>query len=581
LEKSEQVFKILKRNRLVGLLTPESVDQCVAAHEILHPYGVVLEVAMRSEYALDGMKAVLEKYPDALVLAGTVMTRQQAEDAIQAGAAGIVSADYVPSVVEVCVRHDVMCVPGGLSDAGKQLAQKAELYGCNLDELRSKYPYQWVYKLFPAYSAGRSNVGIAVSWKGPYRDLVVLYTGGVNAGNLRELVEQDPNGVYCGSALTESVEQPDRMRETVEKWLHIVRGRKEDETEALLKREGAKPPGKVVTFGEIMLRLSPPDRLRFGQARSYDAVFGGAEANVAVSLANFGLPAVFVTAVPGHEIGQAAVNAVRAFGVEVTHILRQGGRIGLYFLEHGASQRPPKVIYDRAGSAFSEVKRSTFDWEEILRDATWFHWTGITPALGDDAAEVTWEALRTAKKMGIMVSVDLNYRKALWSKERARAVMTPLMEYVDVYIGNEEDADAVFSIEAKGFNAKSGQLEQAAYEEVARQLAGRFGFQKAVITLRKSVSASENVWSACMYNGKDFLHSRKYRIQIIDRVGAGDAFSAGLIYGILSGMGDREALEFAVAAGCLKQTMQGDFNLASVREVEQLVNGEVSGRIQR
>jgi 2-dehydro-3-deoxygluconokinase len=524
----------------------------------------------------------MKKHPDALVLAGTVMTPEQAGAAIEAGAASIVSADYIPRVVDICVKHDVMCIPGGLSDAGKQLVQKSEAYGCALDTLKKKYPYQWIYKLFPAVVGTRSNAEIARAWQGPYKGLTVVYTGGVTTYNLRELVRHDPDGIFCGSAMTRSVDDPAAMRKEVEEWVNIVTGR-EEKKETIKKSsiKKNKAPKKIVTFGEIMLRLSPPDHQRFVQAGTYDTTFGGAEANVATALANYGLDSCFVTALPDHEIGQVAVNLLRSFGVDTRYILRQGKRVGIYFLEHGASQRPSKVIYDRAGSSISEIRTGQIDWETVFRDASWFHWSGITPALSDSTAEVVEEALRTAKKIGLTISVDLNYRKKLWSREKAQSMMSRLMPMVDICIGNEEDAECMFGITACGTDVESGQLDIRGYEEVARQMVKRFGFKKAALTLRESLNASENGWSACLYNGKEFLHSKKYNIHIVDRVGGGDSFSSGLIYALMTGKTDRDALEFGAAASCLKQTIPGDFNLVSVQEVEQLAKGKGSGRVQR
>jgi len=338
---------------------------------------------------------------------------------------------------------------------------------------------------------------------------------------------------------------------------------------------------KVVTFGEIMLRLSPPGHQRFVQAESFDAVYGGGEANVAVSLANYGLDSYFVTKLPEHEIGQAAVNHLRRFGVKTGNILRGGDRVGIYFLEMGASQRPSKVVYDRANSAVARVKEGEFDWDHIFEGAKWFHFTGITPALGDGAAAVTLEAVKTAKKKGLTVSADLNYRKKLWTPEKANQVMTGLMEYVDVAIGNEEDAEKVFGIKAPASDVTSGRLDEAGYRQVAKELAERFGFRMVGITLRESISASVNNWSALLYDNKNYFRSKIYQIQIVDRVGGGDSFAGGLIYSLIAGKSAREAVEFAAAASGLKHTVFGDFNLMSVAEVENLAGGDSSGRVQR
>lgn len=581
MNKSQQIFTTLKRNRLVAILTPDNAEQCLKAYEILTKLRCTLEIALRSEYALAGIKAIMEKHPDALLLAGTVLTQAQAIQAIEAGAAGIVSPDYIPLVTETCVKHDIMCIPGGLSDAGKQLAQKAELYGCSLNELNEKYPYQWVYKLFPTYAGPQINIGIASALRGPYKNLTIFYTGGLNETNLQEIITNDPDGILCGSELTEHVNNPEQMKHDIERWKQIISRSDIQKTTFKPIKIDRKPSPKVVTFGEIMLRLSPLDHQRFVQTKSYDVIYGGAEANVAASLANFGMDACFLTLLPDHEIGQAAVNALRSFGVDTKYILRQGDRIGIYFLEQGAAQRPSKVIYDRAESAFSGITPGQFDWNSIFQNASWFHWSGITPAVSDSSAAVILEANKAAKQAGVTVSVDLNYRSRLWSKDKARSVMTPLMEFVDICISNEEDAENIFGIQAGISNPESGELDYQGFQDAAKTLIDRFGFLKVAFTLRQSINASVNDWSACLHNSKDFLKSRQYHIHIVDRIGAGDAFSAGLIYGILTGKSDQEALEFATAASCLKHTIHGDFNLASVQEVLQLVLGVSSGRVQR
>lgn len=338
---------------------------------------------------------------------------------------------------------------------------------------------------------------------------------------------------------------------------------------------------KVVTFGEIMLRLAPEGYYRFIQAERYGATYGGGEANVAVSLANYGLHAAFVTKLPKHDIGQAGVNALRRYGVDTSYIVRGGDRVGIYFLEKGASQRPSKVIYDRAGSAIATAAKEEFDWDAIFADADWFHFTGITPALGDNVAEICEIACKAARARGIRVSCDLNYRKKLWSREKAGEVMGRLCRYVDVCIANEEDAKDVFGIEAERTDITLGKLNREGYRSVAEQLAARFGFSTVAITLRTSVSASENNWAGMLYDGENCYFSKEYRMQIVDRVGGGDSFGAGLIYSMLLGKYPEDALAFAVAASCLKHSVEGDFNQASVDEVEKLAGGDGSGRVQR
>lgn len=338
---------------------------------------------------------------------------------------------------------------------------------------------------------------------------------------------------------------------------------------------------KFITFGEIMLRLAPMGYERFVQSKEFGAVYGGGEANVAVSLANYGLDAHFVTKLPKHEIGQAAVNELRKYGVNTEDITRGGDRVGIYFCEKGASQRPSKVVYDRAHSAIAEACSSDFDWAKIFEGAEWFHFTGITPALSDECAAITLEAVKKAKEYGVTVSVDLNYRKKLWSTEKAGQVMDEIVKYCDVVIANEEDAEKVFGIKAESTDITSGHLDDEGYKDVARKLKERFDLKYVAITLRESFSAFDNGWSAMLYDGKEFYKSKRYDMHIIDRVGGGDSFGGGLIYGLTSGMNNQEALEFAVAASCLKHSVEGDFNMVSKEEVETLAKGDASGRVQR
>lgn len=582
MKKSEKIFERLRKNQLVALLSPKSAEECVKAYETFEALGVVLEIAFRSEHATGGIKAIVEKHPDALLLAGTVMTGQQAEQAIEAGAAGVVSADYIPEVVDTCVKKDIMCIPGGLSDVGKQLVQKAEGYSCTLEELRQGYPYQWVYKLFPAFAGKVSNIDLVGAWRGPYRDLTVVYTGGMTLETLKQTVYKDPQGIFCASALTKNLDNPEKIEAEIKRWKEALAPvpSKEGISPQKVPVTGTQAP-KIVTFGELMIRLSPPLGARLQQARSFEVHFGGAEANVAVSLAQFGMHACFVSAFPHNALGDNAYNTLRSYGVNTSFIVRKGQRLGVYYLEHGHGQRPSQVIYDRAHSAVSELKPEELDWELILKDTQWFHWTGITPALSDSLQATLRDGLEMAKKRGITVSVDLNYRKKLWSEEKAREVMTELMPFVDILIGNEEDPTRVFGIEPPGTDVTSGKLDIEGYEELTKILLDKFHFKKVIITLRESLSASENYWSACLYNGKEFMQGPKHHVWVIDRVGTGDAFAAGLIYSFIKGRSDSDALAFGVAAAVLKHSVWGDFNTVSVEEVERLASGETSGRILR
>jgi len=338
---------------------------------------------------------------------------------------------------------------------------------------------------------------------------------------------------------------------------------------------------KVITFGEIMLRLNPEGYLRFVQANKFEASYAGGEANVAVSLANYGLDAAFVTKVPKHEIGQCAINALRHYGVDTSMIVRGGDRLGAYYVEKGASQRASKVIYDRAYSAISLAKKEDFDWNKIFDGATWFHWTGITPALGGELPEICLEACKAAKERGIKISCDLNYRKKLWSTDKANEVMSKLMPYVDVCIANEDDAKDVFGIVSEGTDTNSGKLNYDGYISVAKQISERFGCEAVAITLRTSKSANDNDWSGMLYQNGEAKFAPTYSIHIVDRVGGGDSFGGGLIYALISGKNTQDAINFAVAASCLKHTIEFDFNQMSVQEVESLAAGNASGRVQR
>ncbi|MDE6423328.1 MAG: sugar kinase [Muribaculaceae bacterium] len=338
---------------------------------------------------------------------------------------------------------------------------------------------------------------------------------------------------------------------------------------------------KIVTLGEIMLRLSPEGFKRFIQVDNFEVIWGGGEANVAVSCANYGHHACFVSKLPTHEIGQAAVNALRRYGVDTGYIARGGNRVGIYYCETGDSMRPSKVIYDRAGSSIAEADPQDFDFDEIMKDADWFHWSGITPAISDKAAELTKLACEAAKRHGVTVSVDLNFRKKLWTSEKAQSIMRPLMQYVDVCIGNEEDAELCLGFKPDA-DVEGGNTDAEGYKGIFAAMMKEFGFKYVASTLRESYSATHNGWKAMIYDGKEFYQSKRYDINpIVDRVGGGDSFSGGLIHGLLTMPTQGEALEFAVAASALKQTINGDFNLVTAAEVEALAKGSANGRVQR
>jgi len=338
---------------------------------------------------------------------------------------------------------------------------------------------------------------------------------------------------------------------------------------------------KVVTLGEIMLRLSTPDFRRFVQADSFDVTYGGGEANVAAALCNYGLVGTFVSRVPDSAIGQCAINHLRRYGVDTRFIARGGKRLGIYFLETGASMRASQVIYDRAGASIAEAELTDFDFDKIFEGANWFHTTGITPALSDKTTALAETALKAARSKGITTSIDLNYRKKLWSKEKAREVMTRLCQYVDVCIGNEEDAETSLGFKSQGTDVTKGELNIEGYKTVFRQMKEKFGFKYVASTLRESQSASDNGWSALVFDGNEFYHTRQYKVRIVDRVGSGDSFASGFIFGLVTGMSMKDSAEFGVAASALKHTIPGDLNHATLSEVKELMKGDASGRVQR
>jgi 2-dehydro-3-deoxygluconokinase len=342
---------------------------------------------------------------------------------------------------------------------------------------------------------------------------------------------------------------------------------------------------KVITFGEIMLRLATPQNLRFSQAGSFDATFGGGEANVAVSLANYGIQVEFISRIPQNDIGEACIITLKKYGVGTNYVLRGGERLGIYFLEKGSVNRGSKVIYDRAHSAVNELKKGLIDWDKIFSDASWFHWTGITPAISQNTADVCLEAITKANGKGITISCDLNFRKNLWKYGKsAQEVMPEFVKYCDIVLGNEEDAEMTLGIKPEGVDIKSEKLNRESYLSVSKKIMKQFpGIKKVITTLRGSISADHNTWSGILYNGKDFFEAPTYDItHIVDRVGGGDAFMGGLIFGFLTYKNDdQKVLNFAVAASCLKHTIYGDFNLVTVEEVEKLMSGDASGRVSR
>lgn len=575
-----KIFKRLEKFGIIPVVVIEDEKDAVPLGRALTEAGLACaEVTFRTQAAEKAIRILTKEFPDMLVGAGTVLTEDQADRALAAGAAFAVSPGLNPRVAAHCIKIKLPIIPG-ISSAGG--IEEAMGFGLN------------IVKFFPAEASGGLKFIKALS--APYPDMRFMPTGGITEENLKEYLQFSKVFACGGSWMVskELIAQKDfgAITEKAKKAAALVKEArtpvKPEKIPAksgrhLQTKTGSTPPAKcrVVTMGEIMLRLSPPDTRRFVQADSLELVFGGAEANVAVSLAGFGVHSVYVTKLPDHEIGQAAVNALRRYGVDVSKIVRGGDRVGIYFLEKGASQRPSKVIYDRAGSAIAEANPSDFDWKAVFKDAGRFHFTGITPALGKKAAAICLEACKTAKEMGLTVSCDLNYRKKLWTPAEAEKTMSSLCRFVDICISNEEDAEKVFGITSKNTDIVSGKLNEKGYKEVASKLCGRFGFKQVGITLRESVSASENRWSAMLYENGNAYFSKKYTMQVVDRLGGGDSFAAALIAAQLRGFQPQNQIDFAAAASCLKHSIQGDFNHVSFEEVLHLAEGDASGRVQR
>ena len=533
------------------------------------------EVTFRREGADLCIKSMKEEYPDMLVGAGTVLNKEQVDKALNAGAEFIVSPGLDEEIVSYCLEKNICVIPG-VSTA----SDVAKAYSLGLR----------VVKFFPAEAAGGVKMLKALS--APYNMMTFMPTGGISKDNMASYYALK-NVIACGGSFmidAKAIKEGnfDKIKNLTKEVVSAINALGDDSNKTETKEVCEKnidlsdlSDKKVITFGELMLRLAPEGYLRFVQADAFEATFGGGEANVSISLANFGMNTSFVTKLPAHEIGQMSVNSLRKYGVDTSLIVRGGNRVGIYYLEKGASQRASKVIYDRAGSAIAEAKKSDFDWDKIFDGAGWFHFTGITPALSDELAEIALEACKKAKEKGIIISCDLNYRNKLWSKEKAGEVMGKLCKYVDVCISNEEDANDVFKIKAPDTDVTAGEINSEGYKYVAEELKKRFGFSFVAITLRESISASDNRWGAMLYDGKDYYFSKKYNVHIVDRVGGGDSFGAGLIYSLTHNATPKDAIEFAVAASCLKHSIEGDYNFVSVDEVNKLAKGDASGRVQR
>lgn len=564
------VFDKIKQLKMVPVIALEDVSKAPLLAKALCDGGLpCAEVTFRCKDAQKSIEEMKKACPQMLVGAGTVLTKEQVDLAVGAGAEFIVSPGLNEEIVLYCLEKGVTIIPG-VATPGE--IEKALSLGLT------------TVKFFPAEANGGVKMLKALS--APYGMMSFMPTGGISLDNMDSYYALK-NVIACGGSFMVTPKlinegKFDEITSITRKAVEKLNPSTEDETFSKQKINLSNISGKrVITFGELMLRLAPEGYFRFAQADTLEATFGGGEANVSVSLANFGMNTAFVSKLPAHEIGQAAVNSLRKYGVDTSLIVRGGERVGIYYLEKGASQRPSKVIYDRAGSAIAKAEANDFDWDKIFENAGWFHFTGITPALSDELATIVIEACKAAKERGIVISCDLNYRNKLWSKEKAGQVMGEICKYVDVCIANEEDANDVFNIKADNTDVTKGEINHEGYKSVAKKLAERFGFSYVAITLRESISANDNNWAAMLYDNKDFYFSKKYAVHIVDRVGGGDSFGAGLIYSMMNNENPQKTIEFAVAASCLKHSVEGDFNMVSVNEVRKLAEGDGSGRVQR
>ena len=566
-------LSIISAVGVLPVIKIEDKDTAVELAAAIRAGGIgAMEVTARNETAFESIARIKAAFPDMMVGAGTITNVEMVKTAIKAGADFIVSPGFGREMVRYCVDNGIPVTPGCVSPSEVQEAQELGLR---------------TVKFFPANRYG--GVGGIKDLSGPFGKMKFIPTCGVSFDNLGEYLACPAVAAVGGSFMAKAdviarhdwQTITDNCRRAAEIALSS-RSAGQARKPCPAPRQEARTAKKIVGFGDMLVSFSPAGYLRFIQADSMELNYTGAEANVLVSLAGFGMKTELVTRLPRNAISDCAVACMRKYNVGTEKIVWGGERIGVIYTERGASQRPSKVVYDRKYTAIATSVPGDYNWDEIFdEDVGWFHFTGITAALSDSTAKVCLAACKAAKAKGITVSCDLNYRKNLWTEQKARSVMEELVRYVDVLVANEEDADKVLGIRAADTDVTSGKLSREGYQDVARQICERYGVKKVGITLRKSISASDNLWSAMLYDGENSYFSREYSIHIVNRVGGGDSFTAGLIYGLSNGMDAQRTVEFAAAASCLKHSIEMDFNLVSVDEVEKLMGGDGSGRVQR
>lgn len=557
-----------EENGILPVINVPNASLAINIAEALRLGGVnSIEVTLRSADSLESIRNIKSAFADMTVGAGTVLSIDDVKRATECGADFIVSPGYDEEIVEYCLQNGINIVPGCVTAGEIQRAVKKGLK---------------VLKFFPAELSGGIEAIKLLS--GPFSQVRFIPTGGINLDNLGKYLK-NKKILACGGSFMATKDMIERgdfkaITDACKKAVDISLGRETFE----IKKQPSKVENatkSVVGFGDYIVRFNPEGYLKFIQANSFEVFYTGAEANVLTSLAYMGMPTRFVTKLPDNMISECAVATLKKFSVGTEHIVYGGERIGLFYLEKGASQRPSKIVYDRKYSAFCSSEPSDYDWKNIMLDAGHFHFTGITPALGGNLPEICLEACKVAKELGLLVSCDLNYRKNLWSRAEAKAVMEKLLPYVNVLIANEEDAADVLDIHASGTDVITGKLSRDGYVEVAEKISAKYGIGTVAITLRKSISASDNDWSALLYRDGKAYFSKEYRIHIVDRVGGGDSFGAGLIYAIHNGFDEQKTIEFAAAASCLKQTIELDVNLSKPGDILALAGGDGSGRVQR
>ena len=561
-------LNIISAAGVLPVIKIEDKDTAVELAAAIRAGGIrAMEVTARNETAFESIARIKGAFPDMMVGAGTITNVEMVKTAIKAGADFIVSPGFGREMVRYCIDNGIPVTPGCASPSEVQEAQELGLR---------------TVKLFPANRCG--GVGGIKDLSGPFGKMKFIPTCGISFDNLSEYMACPAVAAVGGSFMAKAdvIARHDwqTITDNCRRAVEIAgRDRRPYPARPQKVRTAVK---KIVGFGDMLVSFSPAGYLRFIQADSMELNYTGAEANVLVSLAGFGMKTELVTRLPRNAISDCAVACMRKYNVGTEKIVYGGDRIGVIYTERGASQRPSKVVYDRKYTAIATSVPEDYDWDGIFDgDVGWFHFTGITAALSDSTAKVCLAACKAAKAKGITISCDLNYRKNLWTEEKARSVMEELVRYVDVLVANEEDADKILGIRAADTDVTAGRLSREGYQDVARQICERYGVKKVGITLRKSISASDNLWSAMLYDGESSYYSREYSIHIVNRVGGGDSFTAGLIYGLSNGMDAQRTVEFAAAASCLKHSIEMDFNLVSVDEVERLMGGDGSGRVQR